>query len=215
MQSEMPRAGAAHREAAQHDSSGIDRVVQLNRRERLEQVRFARPSVRHVGSTERLELNVVLVCRDRAIALLLGDERDLVQRSVGAVLPDVEAHRSAAVVRVGDRQPVRLHAAVDSRHVAAHDMPFARRPRWFSAFELARALESGLEDASRVGDEARAGEFLRELEDVRGGPAVDVDVGEQIRISLLRAERIDACGQVGELLFNVRLRAFRGQVAGR
>jgi hypothetical protein len=196
VQAEMPRARAAHREAAQDDSPGIDVVALLHRRERLEQVRFAGPPVRDVRAPERLELDVVLIRRRWLGALLLHDEGDLVQRAVGPVLPDVQPHRLRPVVRLGDRQRVRLHAAVDGRHVRAHDVALSLGPRGRARVELARPRQPFADDRLRVADERFVRKLLGKAQDELGGLAIHVGVGDEGGIDPLCVQRADAVGQL-------------------
>src|SRR2546427_710833 len=82
-------------------------------------------------------------------------------------------------------------------------MSLARRPRRRAALELARANQTAVEHAARVGGERFAGELLGKPQDVRGGPSIDVDVGEEGWIGVPGAKRLDMRGEVAQFLFDL------------
>src|SRR4051812_11342895 len=67
MQAKMPGACAAHREAAQNDAIRVDFVPLLNGSECFKKIDFAGPAVRHISSSKRLDLNVILSGQNRPV----------------------------------------------------------------------------------------------------------------------------------------------------
>ena len=195
----------AHRVAADDDALGIDVVALAHVRDRLVHVGLGVELVRVVHPRERLDHDVVVGQDLRRLmrAGLLLQEADFVVLLLRAVQPDVEAHRPLAVVGRGYGQAVRLHAAVDARDEAAHDVARLLRPRRGAVLELDGSADAGVKRGNRLGRVVRPEELVREAQDVLGGLLVNMHVGEQLRIGLVRPERGEARAQLGELLVNL------------
>src|SRR5207253_867077 len=100
---------------------------------------------RNIAAAVDIHLDVAL-CRGYGRgALVLLDERDFVQVSVGAMHPDIEADGLAGI-RLRDDEAVRLHAAIDGRRVRAHQPALALRPGRRSRGKFPGARDSLVED---------------------------------------------------------------------
>ena len=120
VQAQVPGPRASHREAAEDDPPVVDRIVPLDRLDRLEDVGLAGPAVGVVGPAEDVERDLARRIGRGGLAVVRGDEPDLVQGRAPAVEHDVEPD---AVLRrqsmsVGDDHRIGLERAVDLRLVA-------------------------------------------------------------------------------------------------
>ena len=127
LESQVPRPRGAHRHAAQHDAVAVDVVVAADVLDRLEDVGLARPAIAVLDAAQRMQLDERLIdrapanrCRP-AVEPLHEPQLAGPLRLRAAVQHDIEADRLLRIVPPGNDQSVRLHRAIDSRHVAADD----------------------------------------------------------------------------------------------
>ena len=163
MRAEVPRARAAHREAAHGEFVAVNRVVLRRVVEAFPHVRLARELEGVHEAAVGVEHEGVVGQERAARALLAFDEGDLVERVAAPVQPEVEAAGLVIAGEVSHRnlQPVRLHRAVNLRHVAVHDGDVRERGRRLGlAFEfLLQRKQTGL----RVPRGVASGELLGAL----------------------------------------------------
>ena len=121
MGSEMTGRRAAHAESTHHDAVRIDLVLALHRVQRFEQVHFAGQLVGVAVATVQVQHDGVGRRKLTRIMLALPEEVDFVQGLAAPMKPGVETPAMGPRGREGRRhnQPIRLHAAIDFRHVAA------------------------------------------------------------------------------------------------
>ncbi|MBI5394822.1 MAG: hypothetical protein HZA91_05940 [Verrucomicrobia bacterium] len=101
----------------------------------------------------------------------------------------VEADGLLAVVAVGDDQSIRLDAAVHARAIGAHEPALLRRPRRFVRSEFLRPRQAAVERGERVGDVTLRVELLVGVaQDPIGGLVIDLHVGQQRGVRILRSE---------------------------
>ena len=154
MRRDLPARRAAERKSAHDDSVLVDVVAAAHVSERFEEVGFAREflavaeaavSVQHDG----------IARREFAVAALAFTEK--VQFRQGLAAP-VEPHIEPPCMRIvrlktcRHHETVRLHRAVEHRHVAAHYQPSRARPRRAPFAYLLHAFQSLLQQRARAGN---------------------------------------------------------------
>ncbi len=210
VQAEVPGAGAAHREAAQHHPAQVEpRAVAhlaLDGQEVLQglvDVGLAGPAVGVVATPEDVDLHPVLVLGGLPVVEAV-QEGDLGQGGVAPVQDDVEpplARRPLAVV-VRQRDGVGLEGAVHARAVGADGgHPGPGEPGGLTAGGLAGAEQAAVEGLQRPGGAVLVVELV-ELDDRLGGLEVDLDVAEEGVLQVLAAELVDGGVEPGGALLD-------------
>ena len=138
------------------------------------------------------------------VARRVGDEVHLAERLAAAVPPEIEPMlvlRGEVVVLRND-EPVRLHAAVDLRLVAANDRPGLRGPGRLAGLELLRSFQSRRENLLHV-----PARILRSLAVVDlvviECPANRLLVDEHVRKQFVLADVLDEPLKFGQSLLDL------------
>ena len=187
VQRDVPRAFAAHREAAQQDALVVDLEALLDRRDAFENVRLARPvPAGAVDPAEQIHLDLPLVGH-RHIArperLLAENEFRFRGVVLPAVHPYVEPRRFGRVVAFGQRDGVRLHRSVD-RGIVGVNLLLARVPGRSAVAQLPGPLDSLIEHHHRVIDRILRAEQFGILQQNPAGLGVHFDVAHQVGIGV-------------------------------
>src|SRR5262245_35036682 len=115
VQTEMPGAGATHREASQHNPSRVNVSTVQKVAKSFQYILFTGPTIGVVATAVDIELDEVLL-RRRLLLVVLVDELDLGQGSIATVQHNIQppALASGPVKAARQDHAIRLDGAVDA-----------------------------------------------------------------------------------------------------
>ncbi len=197
VQAQVPGAGAAHREAAQHAALGVGQMAAflqaLQREEvfhRFDHIAFTRPAIGVIASAIHVEADVILIFGSGFVAIELVQKTHLSQAIIPTVQHDFQPPFLDFLAVVGrQRDGVGLNGAVNVRAIAVDDGGAGSLiPRPVTLTQMAATDQAALQRL----DGPFAGFLLIELVvacDPRRRLVINFDVGQERIVNFFAAEQ--------------------------